>query len=166
MRNGPVLLSGIFILLPSIYCASRQEAVSERTKQAAKVKNDIEHDGWTSSLELDRSSLVGGVNTFLHATFTIRNRTDQEIPFTFSSSQEYDFSIEDSSGRVRWRWSHGQFFAMIIRQKELGREPWVYKEHIPLVNQSGAALEEGSYTLRARLVTDKQVRNQIQFRVQ
>lgn len=136
------------------------------TRQGMELRSEINREKIVSALELDRNVISSGPDHFLEVTFTIKNTTDQPIRVIFSSTQQYDFFIEDESGRQYWRWSNGRFFAMMILEKELGKEPWVHIEDIPTVDRHGKPLPAGRYILRARLVGDKSIDNQIPFRIE
>ena len=134
--------------------------------QGMTAQNEMRHNGIISTLKLDH--IVGPTDPTpsFQATFTVKNVTSSPIPFTFSNSQQYDFLIQDYSGQELWKWSDGRFFAMLIIEKELGQEPWVYQERIPAVNREGSPLPEGQYTLRARLMSSPPIENQLSFQTQ
>jgi hypothetical protein len=133
--------------------------------QDKTVKNEMQHNGSVSTLELDRIVDSTAPSGSLQATFTIKNATSSPIPFTFSNSQQYDFLIQDDSGQELWEWSDDRFFAMMIVEKELGQEPWVYRERLPAVNREGHPLPEGQYTLRARLTSIPPIENHLSFQI-
>jgi hypothetical protein len=60
--------------------------------------------------------------------FTIVNTSDKLLPFTFKSSQTYDFQVLDAStGQEIWRWSRRMFFSQVVRQETIrGTRNWVF----------------------------------------
>lgn len=134
--------------------------------QNTQTQNEMRHEGVVSLLELSRIADPNNPVSSLQAHFTVRNATSSPISFTFSSSQQYDFLIQDDTGRELWKWSDGRFFAMLIVEKELGQEPWVYQERIPAVDREGRSLPDGHYTLRARLTSNPAIENHLSFQVE
>ncbi len=53
-------------------------------------------------------------------TLKIFNYTQEEISFQFTTSQRYDFIIEDEEGNEVWRWSQDMMFAMVLGEETLG----------------------------------------------
>ena len=133
--------------------------------QERKAQNEIRHNGVVSNLELRRIADPDNPVSSLQAHFTVRNATSSLVSFTFSSSQQYDFLIQDDTGRELWKWSDGRFFAMLIVEKELALEPWVYQERIPAVDREGRSFPDGHYTLRARLTSNPAIENHLSFQV-
>jgi len=54
-------------------------------------------------------------------TIKIFNFTEEDIVFHFSTSQRYDFIIEDEKGNKIWRWSEGRMFAQMLGKESLGQ---------------------------------------------
>lgn len=148
----------LFVAFWFLSCESEGPKVTD-------LRSEVDHGDIISVLEIDRDVARGGPEHSIHATLTIRNDTDKPILITFNSSQQYDFFIEDEDGREHWKWSEDRFFAMVIVEKELGKEPWVYEEDVPMVDREGKPLPSGSYSLRASLVADKKIENRIRFAV-
>ena len=128
-------------------------------------KSEINHGVISSVLEVDRTRLPSGPEHFLRTTFTIRNNWEKPILIIFNSGQQFDFFIEDESGRRYWKWSEGKFFPMMIVEKELRKEPWVYQVNLPTTDHKGQALAAGTYVLRATLHGDREVKNRIKFQI-
>ena len=53
-------------------------------------------------------------------TLKIFNYTEEDIVFHFSSSQRYDFIVEDEEGNEIWYWSRDRMFAMMLGEEILG----------------------------------------------
>ena len=133
--------------------------------QGMTVENEIRHNGVVSTLEMDHiTSSTDSISSF-QATFTIKNTTSSPISFTFPNSQQYDFLIQDDTGQELWKWSEGRFFAMLIIERKLAEEPWVFRERIPAVDRDGHSLPNGPYTLRARLMGRPVIENNLSFRI-
>jgi hypothetical protein len=61
--------------------------------------------------------------------FTVVNTSDKLLPFTFKSSQTYDFQVLDAStGQEVWRWSRRMYFSQVVRQEAIrGSKNWVFE---------------------------------------
>lgn len=140
-------------------------AVVETGREGVRVKNEVSHNGIRSTLVLEESVVTSGPQRFLKAAFEVENLTGESIRFTFPSSQETDYSIEDEAGTELWRWSEDKFFAQMIVEKVLADQPWVYKLGVPTVDRNGEPLAAGEYRLRVWLAGDQKIENRISFRV-
>lgn len=71
------------------------------------------------------------------------------LTLNFSTSQRYDFQIENEAGEVLWRWSDGRMFAQVVGQFDLSPE-------LPGVRYRAlfqGRLPPGRYTVRGFLMT-------------
>lgn len=60
----------------------------------------------------------------LHVT----NTSDSSVPFTFPSSQRYDFQVRDEGGEILWTWSATRSFAQVVTEAELApSETWEFE---------------------------------------
>jgi len=61
--------------------------------------------------------------------FTVVNLSEKLLPFSFKSSQTYDFQVLDSStGQEVWRWSRRMFFSQVVRQEAIrGSKNWAFE---------------------------------------
>jgi hypothetical protein len=61
--------------------------------------------------------------------FTVINTSEKLLPFSFRTSQTYDFAVVDSStGQEVWRWSRRMFFTQVIRQEAVRpSRNWVFE---------------------------------------
>ena len=156
-RTAVLLLLGVALF--SIDCSGvRRETLAQ------SVEREPHHSdsGIVSTLEV----VPTGSGRSLQVTFTLSNTTDHPLSFVFSSSQQYDFIVEDATGSERWRWSSGRFFAMVLLEKKLYKDPWVYVEEVPLADGSGAPFGPGTYTLRAQLAADPSLNAQTTFGIE
>lgn len=77
-------------------------------------------------------------------TFTLKNNSDQDVDLTFSSSQEYEFQIKDSSGTIIYTYSMDKMFLQQIVEKKLTPG----EEYVMSVDvEAFSSLEAGTYTL-------------------
>ena len=129
-------------------------------------KSKMDHGDMVSILEVNPASLPAGPDHFLKAIFTVWSIGSKPIPLVFNNGQLYDFTVEDEGGRLYWKWSIGKFFTMMIVRRELRKEPWIYRENIPTIDEQGQPLPPGNYILRARLSADRTVENSLSFRIE
>lgn len=81
-------------------------------------------------------------------TLKIFNYTEEDIVFHFSSSQRYDFIVEDEEGNEIWYWSRDRMFAMMLGEEVLeSHNP----EVIYTVEYKGK-LSSGNYKITGVLV--------------
>jgi hypothetical protein len=61
--------------------------------------------------------------------FTVLNTSEKLLPFTFKSSETYDFQVLDAStGQEVWRWSRRMFFSPVVRQEAIrGSKNWIFE---------------------------------------
>lgn len=163
--NGRTLVLGLFVAGGACAAVSMQEVGSPPQTAGEEQQNMQDHGDLQSTLSIQPRVSPSGPDHFLTATFTLRNQTDRPIPFTFSSGQQYDFSILDEGGRRYWRWSDDRMFTMAIVERSLGSEPWVYEEKIPTVDVEGRPLAPGRYWLEARLTADRTLRHRLDFEI-
>ena len=167
MKCRSILDASVTLWLLTSYSAGCVVAKAEfSVKKKMEFRTQIDHGNLTSILEVDRNLLSSSPEQFIHATFTVRNNTEGVIPIIFRSGQQYDFYLEDETGRQHWKWSEGRFFSQAITTKQLAKEPWVYEERVPTVDRYGKPLPAGNYLLRARHVGEPGVENSIGFRIQ
>lgn len=81
------------------------------------------------------------------------NYTEKEVTFRFRTAQRYDFSIEDMSGRILWRWSEDRMFAMVLGSEVLSPK----KREIIYAEVFRGSLEPGSYRLTGILTAENPV---------
>jgi hypothetical protein len=129
---------------------------------AGRKQSEMNHGTIWSVLTLEKAE--NGA-TAIHASFAIRNESEEPLAITFNSGQQYDFWLLDGAGTTLWQWSEDKMFTMAIVERTLDREPWVYEETIPLYTREGDPLSDGSYSVRARLTADRDVENQVSFTI-
>ncbi|MDM5317608.1 BsuPI-related putative proteinase inhibitor [Fictibacillus sp. b24] len=77
--------------------------------------------------------------------YELKNQTEKEKVFQFSSSQKFDYVIKDKSGKIVYQYSRNHMFMQVLTSLKL-KQADVFKQDI-LVND----LEPGAYTLEVWL---------------
>lgn len=86
------------------------------------------------------------------ATFRLQVNSAAALTLPFSSGQEYDFTLRDSSGKTLWTWSADKSFLQSMHQRTVTDE-WRETIQIPWPTAPGGGLQPGDYTLEAWLTT-------------
>ncbi len=89
----------------------------------------------------------------MRARMTIRNTTNFPLRLDFSSGQRFDLVIRHSSGRNVYRWSATRLFTQELGTLELSPGEKTFSAEIPLGQQAGRPLPQGSYVAEAWLTT-------------
>lgn len=139
--------------------------VDVRPGSQQKAVKSVRHGDLRTRLEISPTQIVSGPDQYLNATFTVENLSDESVEFTFNTTQQYDFYIEDSAGNEFWRWSDDRVFGQMIVEKSLGNEPWVYEERIPTVDSDGNSLPPGAYRLVAELKAGLELETEVPFTI-
>jgi hypothetical protein len=87
------------------------------------------------------------------ARMTLRH-TDETSPLIleFSSGQEVDYILTDSTGKTIWKWSDGRGFTQALHNLRVAREHnWATE--IPLKGADGNVLPGGTYRLEGLITT-------------
>lgn len=80
----------------------------------------------------------------------VRNDNVTSLDLVFPTSQTYDFTLVDTSGREVWRWSDGRMFTQALVQRTLeAGQGYTVEEKLDLGTIPG--LSEDRYTLRGKL---------------
>ncbi|RIW39011.1 hypothetical protein D3H55_01270 [Bacillus salacetis] len=53
--------------------------------------------------------------------YTVKNQTEEEVTFQFSSSQRYDFAVKDSSGKQIYLYSSAAAFMQVLGEETLAQ---------------------------------------------
>lgn len=69
----------------------------------------------TSAVEVDVSQGVA-------LALSVRNEAGKKVEVAFPSGLTHDFEVQDSVGRVLWRWSEGRLFTQAMQNRVLERE--------------------------------------------
>ncbi|MBD7963778.1 BsuPI-related putative proteinase inhibitor [Fictibacillus norfolkensis] len=77
--------------------------------------------------------------------YELKNQTEKEKVFQFSSSQKFDYVIKDKNGKIVYQYSKNHMFMQVLSSLKL-KQADVFKQDI-LVNN----LDPGAYTLEVWL---------------
>jgi hypothetical protein len=91
---------------------------------------------------------VGGVSGPGPVTATFRLQVNSPLTLSFTSGQEYDFALIDSTGKALWRWSASRTFLQSLHQRTVTDE-WSDTVEIPWPMAPGGGLQPGDYTVQA-----------------
>lgn len=164
LMKSTLMIVALFLFLP-LACASRHPGGEEERgwQEEPVVESEVDHGAIRTILTVQSSA--GGTNQqeALQIKFTVENQSAQPRSFQFSSSQQVDFELRDEGGRMQWQWSKGRFFATVILEKQLGEEPWVFREEIPLREIHPPLLSDGRYSLTAILTGRPRLEHRISF---
>jgi hypothetical protein len=85
-------------------------------KSRSLVENVVQPSDETVALDVQVREVAGGTRFVL----TVINSTEKLVPFSFKTSQSYDFEVIDAStGQEVWRWSRRMLFSSVVRQEAL-----------------------------------------------
>ena len=101
-------------------------------------------------------------------TLTVRNPSDQLMPFDFTSSQTYDFVVADpATGAEVWRWSVRRFFSQVLRSEAVrARGEWTFEGEWTYRDNDLNEVEPGVYEVRGVLTAETPVESApVQFEV-
>lgn len=89
----------------------------------------------------------GAVITFC---LQVSNRSNTDQRFSFRSSQEVDFVVEQA-GQLVWRWSGDRAFGLLMQEKNLrgGQALSPYEVRWPKQDATGAVVQPGKYLVKA-----------------
>jgi hypothetical protein len=112
--------------------------------------NDLQ-EGLSAKFSTNKAEY--GQGEAIQLQLLLRNDSEDPLTLTFASSQKYDFWVLDSGGNEVWRWSASRVFLAVIT--EVGTMPGAtiaYAESWGQLNNDGAAVPPGPYTLHAGIV--------------
>jgi hypothetical protein len=98
-------------------------------------------------LTTDKAAYRSGEQVVIRVTLS--NLTTQERRLTFNTSQRYDFSITDSSGKEVWRWSKDRMFLMVMGQERLNEK----RNELTYSQTFAGQLPPGRYTISGKIVS-------------
>ncbi len=91
----------------------------------------------------------------VRAWIRLSNESAEELRLDFSSSQRFDFLLEDERGRVVFRWSEGKVFVPALGQEVVrSGESLSYEVTFSLPDSARGILPTGRYTLKGLLVSE------------
>jgi hypothetical protein len=113
---------------------------------AARVGNITIQAAPTGSFSVSLGPTTGAGPVL--ATFRLHVNSKLPITLSFTSGQEYDFSLKNSSGATLWTWSASRTFLQALHQRIVADE-WSETVEIPWPTTSGGVLQPGDYTVEA-----------------
>ena len=116
---------------------------------SAQVGKAVINAGSYGSLTVNTDYRPGAES--MDVVFRLRN-TGAPLKLQFTSSQEYDLQLRDSSGEVLWTWSATRLFLQMLHEREVAGE-WAVAEVVPL---PAGGLRPGVYTIGAWITTKDQ----------
>jgi len=79
-----------------------------------------ENNSMSYGISMSTDKISYSVGELIVMTLRIFNYTKEDIAFYFTTSQRYDFIIEDEKGNEIWRWSEDKMFTMVLGEEVLG----------------------------------------------
>lgn len=109
--------------------------------------------GISFTLQLDRNVYRFAPDApRIEATLTMRCERDAPLPLTFSG-QQFDFAIDDASGRQIALWSTGRVFPDYVEETKIsGERTWKATMPLPPVGRIGDPLADASFTMTGYLL--------------
>lgn len=91
----------------------------------------------------------------VRAQIRLLNESPEELRLDFSSSQRFDFLLEDERGKVVFRWSDGKIFLPVL-EREIVKpgEALIYEATFSLPDSTRGILPAGRYVLKGLLVAE------------
>ncbi|MFW5992319.1 MAG: BsuPI-related putative proteinase inhibitor [Halanaerobiaceae bacterium] len=145
LKPEPREINGYLLLPLSFFTGILNIEVNYDSSQS-EVEEDI-----MLTLKLEKDTFESGEN--IEGKLVLENKSDEPRNFTFSSSQKYDFIIEDKEGKQVKKWSDGRMFAQVITEMML--EPGTEKSFTEEISISD--LREGIYYLYGLLPAEEEI---------
>ncbi|WNB91313.1 BsuPI-related putative proteinase inhibitor [Bacillus sp. NEB1478] len=114
---------------------------SENPKRPEHQQNGIAAGRIESALQLQETQNEKGILF----RYTLKNQTEKEKEFHFSTSQKFDYVIKDSNGKVIYQYSKNHMFMQVLSSLRL-KQGDTFKQDLLVKN-----LEPGSYELEVWL---------------
>ena len=115
---------------------------------AGELSLVISVSGLDDPIEL-KDGMTVRVDKSLYLQCTIVNSTQENISFTFATSQKLEATFADAQGNVVFRWSQDRRFAQVVSSIELSpNQQWSHEITIP-IGEKGLA--PGTYSVTVEL---------------
>jgi hypothetical protein len=118
-----------------------EDQKSGEQKRPEQQQNGIAAGQIESALQLQETQNAKGILF----RYTLKNQTEKEKQFQFSTSQKFDYVIKDSSGKVVYQYSKNHMFMQVLSSLRL-KQGDTFKQDL-LVKD----LKPGSYELEVWL---------------
>lgn len=150
----PLLVAGAVALA----CGSRTHTEASATV-APSEKKSVRRVEQRGGGEIRSAFAVSAAPNALHFTLNVSNPGKKGVELTFPSGQQYEFSVQDSTGRDVYRWGKGRMFTQSLQNKMIdGGETMRFEE------QAATSLTPGSYVAIATLRSSNYpVRERVEF---
>ncbi|MCM3595268.1 BsuPI-related putative proteinase inhibitor [Metabacillus idriensis] len=130
----------VFIMLGLLFLVGCGQT-AEKKDEAEEVSGDVETKGVQLSVEAKEDDGIVQIN------MTVKNHTDKEKNFEFSSGQKYEIIITDPNGAEVYKYSKGRMFTQALQYLTLPPgESQTYQETWDM-KSAGTELETGEYTV-------------------
>ncbi|MRX52705.1 proteinase inhibitor [Bacillus idriensis] len=130
----------VFIMLGLLFLVGCGQT-AEKKDEAEEVSGDVETKGVQLSVEAKEDDGIVQIN------MTVKNHTDEEKNFEFSSGQKYEIIITDPNGAEVYKYSKGRMFTQALQYLTLPPgESQTYQETWDM-KSAGTELEAGEYTV-------------------
>lgn len=114
-------------------------------------KSDDLPEGLSANFSTNKAEY--GQGEAIRLQLRLRNDNEDPLTLTFASSQKYDFWVLDPAGNEVWRWSASRVFLAVITHVDIMPGAKIeYAETWYQLNDDGAAVPPGAYTLHAGIV--------------
>jgi hypothetical protein len=113
---------------------------------AARVGNITIEAAPSASFSVSLGSATGAGPVL--ATFRLHLNSKLPLTLSFTSEQEYDFALKNSTGTTLWSWSASRTFLQALHQRVVA-DDWSATVEIPWPATSGGVLQPGGYTVQA-----------------
>ena len=106
------IIGFLLLIIITSACGNTKPNTHSDQQKPEPANGNSENTIVTGRIETSLSTEQMGHNVTL--VFTIKNQTEQEITFKFNTSQRYDIEINDTSGKVVYRYSDHTFFGQAL----------------------------------------------------
>lgn len=134
----------VFIMLGLLFLVGCAQT-AENKDEAEEVSGDVETKEVQLAVETKESPESVQIN------ITLKNNTDEEKNFEFSSGQKYEIIITDPNGAEVYKYSKGRMFTQALQylklpsgESQTWQETWDKKS-------AGNKIEAGEYTVKVLL---------------
>lgn len=124
------------IILFLLICIISTDLVAQRS-----------NSGFGLIISTDRAIYTQG--TPIQMTLKVFNYGETEVTLNFTTSQRYDFSITNNSGKEIWRWSKGKMFTQMMGDEVVGPG----KRELVYQTKFEGTLKESTYIIGGEITT-------------
>lgn len=92
----------------------------------------------------------------VRAEITLSNQSDGDLELAFRSSQRFDFTLEDETGKTVFQWSADKAFLTVLGTERVKAGTSLrYTKEFSLPDSTTGILPEGTYTMRGVITSEK-----------